>query len=86
VTLFESVAREIIGCISRHRPIAEEEISLDSPIVDELNVAGDDVSDIAYRVHKKFAIDERAGDYSSVVTVRDWVNLIVSEVEKRAAR
>lgn len=86
MTLFDAVAKEILGCISRYRPIAEEEISLDSLIVDELNVAGDDVSEIAYRVHKTFAIDERAGDYSSVLTVRDLVNLIVSEVEKRTAR
>lgn len=86
VSLFDSVSKEIFESISKYRPMDEGDISLDSRLVDDLRVSGDDLSEIAYRLHKKFSIDQRAGDYSSVFTVRDWANLIVTEAENRRAR
>jgi acyl carrier protein len=86
MNLEDNVYNEIRGCISKYRPIEEEAVQMESLLVDDLRVSGDDLSEIAYQLHKKFGIDQRAGDYSSVFTVGDWVNLIVTEVESANAR
>jgi acyl carrier protein len=86
VNLEDIVYNEIQSYIAKYKPIDEEQVQMGSLLVNDLKVSGDDLSEITYTLHKKFGIDQLAGDYSSVMTVGDWVNLIVVEVESAKAR
>ncbi|WP_252259811.1 hypothetical protein [Erythrobacter aurantius] len=74
--IVEFIRAEVAGC----KAMEPDAVDIDKPVVEDIGLIGDDVTEIDYLLCKRYGVKTQNSDYVRRMSIRDWANVIARKI------